>query len=302
MSQDFKMPKPVDYVPERVVSLVPSITKSLFDMQLDYVLIGITNYCVQPPEALETLPSVGGTKNPDIEKIKSLSPDLVIVNDEENRKEDAETLQAAGIPVWATGPRTVMEAINLLWEIMEVFQDAEMVPRVRLIEQTMDYVSLAMENERPIKTFVPIWKDPWMTANRDTYMHDVMQLFGMENVFADRDRQFPLEADIGAGDPLPAGDSRVAGRDLRYPRISLEEIEATQPELILLPDEPYAFTEADAETFYKLDIPAARLGNIYTISGALLMWHGTHIAYSFTQIPPILAEVRQLLQEVDSNE
>ena len=296
------MPKPIDYVPQRVVSLVPSITKSLFDIQLNYVLVGITDYCVQPPEALETLPTVGGTKNPNIEKIKSLNPDLVIMNDEENRKVDAEALQAAGIPVWVTGPRTVMEAINLLWEIMEVFQDAEMVPRVRLIEQTMDYVSLAMENERPIKTFVPIWKDPWMTANRDTYMHDVMGLFGMENVFAERDRKFPLAADIGDAESLPADDPRVADRDVRYPRISLEEIKAAQPELVLLPDEPYVFTEEDAETFYNLDIPAAHLGNIYLISGALLMWHGTHIAYAFTQIPPILAEVRELLKETNGDE
>lgn len=302
MSQDFKMPKPVDYVPERVVSLVPSVTKSLFDIKLNYVLVGITEYCVDPPEALETLPSVGGTKNPDIDKIKSLNPDLVIMNDEENRKEDAKALQAAGIPIWATGPRTVREAINLLWEIMEVFQDAEMVPRVRLIEQTMDYVSLAMENERPIKTFVPIWKDPWMTANRDTYMHDVMSLFGMVNVFADRDRQFPLDADVGAAEALPADDPRVADRDVRYPRISLEEIESAAPELVLLPDEPYVFAEEDGDTFYNLDIPAARLGNIYMISGALLMWHGTYISKAFTEIPPILAEVRELLKEIDSDE
>jgi ABC-type Fe3+-hydroxamate transport system substrate-binding protein len=247
--------------PQRVVSLVPSVTESLFDLKLGSRVVGITDYCVRPAEAFARLPKVGGTKNPNIQKIVDLRPDLVILNDEENRKEDAEALQNAGVPIWVTGPRTVAEAINLLWELMEVFDEPEMVPRVRLIEQTMDVVMLAMQNERPIRTFIPIWRDPWMTANRQTYLNDVMDLFGMVNVFADRDRQFPLSADLGQAEPLPEDDPRVQGRDTRYPRVSLEEIIAAQPELILLPDEPYVFSENDAVVFQDLDIPAAKLDN-----------------------------------------
>jgi ABC-type Fe3+-hydroxamate transport system substrate-binding protein len=298
--QTWQMPKPVDYAPQRIVSLVPSVTESLFDLNLGSRVVGITDYCVRPAELVETLPRVGGTKNPDIEKIIALRPDLVIINDEENRQEDATALRSAGVSVWVTGPRTVAEAINLLWEIMEICDAPAMVPRVRLIEQKLDVTRLAMMNERPIKTFIPIWYDPWMTGNQHTYMHDVMSVFGLVNVFGERERQFPLEADLGQAEPLPPDDPRRQGRDTRYPRLSLEEIEAAQPELILLPDEPFIFNETHAAILGELDIPAAQMDNIYLVEGALLLWHGTHLTYAISQLPPMLAEVRARLAEWDA--
>jgi ABC-type Fe3+-hydroxamate transport system substrate-binding protein len=296
----YQMAKPVDTPPQRVVSLVPSMTESLFDLGLGDRVVGLTDYCVRPAEAFERLPHVGGTKNPNIEQIIALKPDLVMMNDEENRKEDADALQSASIPIWVTGPRTVLEAINILWEIMEIFDHADRVPTVRLMEQKYDVISLAMENERQIKTFVPIWKDPWMTANRDTYMHDMLTVLGMENIFADRKRKFPLAADKGMDKPLPENDPRVEGRDVRYPRVTLEEIEAAQPELVLLPDEPYIFEESDADVFLEMDTPAARQGNVYLIEGALLMWHGTRLAQALYQLPTMLTDIRERLTGEDS--
>ena len=299
-TQQWKMPKPVDYVPQRVVSLVPSFTESLFALQLGHRLVGVTDYCVRPAAGVAKLPKVGGTKNPDIERIVSLRPDLVIVNEEENRLEDAEALEQAGIPLWKTAPNTIAESINLLWETMEIFDVPDMVPMVRVIEQKWDVTRLAMENERPIRTFIPIWRDPWMTGNQYTYMHNVMTNFGMINVFAERDRQFPLAADVGDAEPLADNDPRIQNRDTRYPRVSLEEIEAAQPELILLPDEPYVFHEADASAFAELDIPAVKLENIYLTDGSLLLWHGTRFAYALSHFPPVLAEVRARLNEWDA--
>lgn len=301
-SYEWSMPNPVDFVPQRVVSLVPSLTLSLFDLNLGDRLIGITDYCTRPTDRVQSIPKVGGTKNPDLAKIIALRPDLVLINQEENRREDAEALQQAGIPLWITEPRTVQDAINVLWELMDIFDDASYSERVRIMEKTLDVVKLAMSNQPPIRTFVPIWRDPWMTFNQNTYIHDVLRTFGLQNVFAERERQFPLQADLGEIEPLPNGDSRAAGRDTRYPRISLDEIVAAQPELILLPDEPYLFQETDAEELYQLDIPAAHLGHIYLIDGSLLSWHGTRFAFTLTELPPMIEEVHEKLGHTHEDE
>lgn len=288
----YSMPAPIDFVPQRVVSLVPSITESLFDLNLGQRLIAITDYCIHPADKVARLPKIGGTKNPDIERIIALRPDLVMMNSEENRRQDAEALQNAGIAIWSSHPQTVAEAINLLWEIMEVFDDATMVPRVRAIEQNFDIVSLAAKAETPIRTFVPIWRDPWMTFNQQTFIHDLLSSLGLENIFADRERHYPLKADLGQAEPLSADDPRIAERDTRYPRVTLDEIAAHQPQLILLPNEPYNFQETDAALFYQLRVPAAQCGNIYQVEGSWLTWHGTRLAQALQELPPMIAEAR----------
>lgn len=278
----------LDAVPQRVVSLVPSLTESLFDLDLGDRLIAVTDYCVRPAKGVESLPKVSGPKNPDLDRIINLNPDLVLLNDEENRREDAAALQSANIPVWVTGPRTVFDALNVLWAIMDVFEHTVMVPRVREIERAYDYTLGASRAETPVSVFAPIWRDPWMTFNADTYVHDILRVCGGANVFAGRERQFPLEADLGQTDPLPDDDPRVAGRDRRYPRITLDEVIDAQPDVVLLPDEPYAFDENDAELFWSLDIPAAHTGRIHRVDGSLLTWHGTRIAYALRDLPPLL--------------
>ncbi|MBN1681440.1 MAG: ABC transporter substrate-binding protein [Anaerolineae bacterium] len=254
---------PIDFVPQRVVSLVPSLTESLFDLDLGNRLIAITDYCVRPPDGVKSIIQVGGTKNPNIEQIIVLEPDLVLMNNDENRREDAETLRAAGVAVWATHPRSVFDALNVLWDIMDVFDHAVMVPRVREIERAYDYTLAASRTAVPVRVFAPIWRDPWLAFNADTYTHDVLRVCGGANVFA--------------------------GHDERYPRITLEQVIEAQPEIVLLPDEPYAFTGADINTFRALDIPAAHNSRIVTISGSLLTWHGTRVAYALRDLPPLLA-------------
>lgn len=281
---------PIDFVPWRVVSLVPSLTETLFDLDLGDRLAGVTDYCVRPANSVKLLPRVGGTKNPDIEAVIRLEPDLVLLNDEENRREDADALQAAGLPIWVTGPRSVVDVFNLLWLIMDVFDHAVMVPRVREIERAYDYTAGAARATPPVTVFVPIWRDPWMTFNADTYPHDVLRVCGGANVFAGRLRQFPLAADLGEAEPLPDDDPRVAGHDRRYPRLSLDEFIASQPEVILLPDEPYAFSDADVAFFRALDVPAAHHDRIYAVDGSLLTWHGTRVAYALRDLPQLLVK------------
>ncbi len=116
------------------------------------------------------------------------------MNAEENREEDVRALNAAGIATWVTHPNTVREALDLLWTIMDVFEEPSMVPRVRLIEITYEWTLGVIADSTPRRVFVPIWRNPWMTINRDTYIHDLLRVCGADNVFADRDRRYPLAA------------------------------------------------------------------------------------------------------------
>lgn len=291
----YRMDLPVESPPRTVVSLVPSMTESMFDLNLGDRLVAITDYCVHPAAKVASLRRIGGTKNPDLAQIISLKPDLVFANQEENRKEDVEALEAAGIPVWVTFPKNVQDVFNLLWNIMYLFDESSMVPRVRLIEYTYDWLSgISREREDHLtKVFAPIWLDPLMTFNADTYAHDLLRICGGINIFAERERQYPLAADLGQAEPYAADDGRVIGRDKRYPRITLDEVVAAQPEVILLPSEPFNFDESHLPIFAALDVPAARpdaAGNtrIHLIDGSFLTWHGTRIAYAFDALPSLL--------------
>lgn len=293
MTTRFYLPNlevPVETPPRTVISLVPSITESLFDLNLGSRVIAVTDYCVYPAAQVAPLPKIGGTKNPDVAQIIAMQPDLVIANQEENRREDVEALRAAGIPVWVTFPKTVAEVFNLLWQLMDVFDETSMVPRVRLIEYTCDWVNgISRANEEKLpKVFVPIWLDPLMTVNADTYVHDLLWVCGGVNVFAERERRYPLVADLGAQEAYPTDDPRAAGRDTRYPRITLEEVVAAQPEVILLPSEPFAFSEAHLPLFTALDVPAAHHRRIHLVDGSLLTWHGTRLAYALDTLPALL--------------
>ncbi len=285
----YTMDAPVSVSPRRVVSLVPSVTESLFDLNLGDRLIAVTDYCIHPAEQVARLPKIGGTKNPDIERIIAFRPDLVIANREENRREDVEGLQAAGIPVWVTFPRTVREAFNLLWNLMEVFDEPSMVERVRAMEWALDWQErLTAQRDNFVRVFAPIWLDPLMTFNADTYAHDLLQVCGAQNVFGERDRLYPLQADLGQAEAYPPDDPRVQGRDKRYPRVTLDEVTAAQPDVILLPSEPFPFGEEQVSLFSALDVPAARDGRILLVDGSLLTWHGTRVARALATLPGFL--------------
>jgi len=284
------MPSPFDFVPQRVISLVPSMTETLFDLGIGERLIAVTDYCTRPEDKTKALPKIGGTKNPDIEKIISMKPDLVLMNREENRLADHEALTKAGFQTWVTEPRTAFDALNILWDVMDIFEAPHFSARVREIERAYDYTELAMRSEsiEPLTVFIPIWKDPWMTINKDTYIHDILSVCGAHNVFAERERLFPLRADLGEEEA-----KSVEGRDTRYPRVTLDEVVAKQPQAVILPDEPYSFTEDDKAIFAELDIPAAKHNHIYVVDGSLISWHGTRIATALQELPPLFDKIRK---------
>lgn len=261
--------------PKRVVSLVPSDTYNLAALGVGSALVARTDYCELPEDLVGRLPSIGGTKNPRLDAIMALEPDLVVANQEENTKSDLEKLAQSGFRVYVSFPRRAADGVAHVARLARIFR-VDRDPSVRaLLKRGYEVVraaEAASAGTRRLRTFCPIWMNPLMTVNGETFISDVLSLAGAENVFAERERRYPLAADLGKGKALP--QEKVEGRDTRYPRVTLEEVVAAQPELVLLPDEPHPFTDADAEVFRRQAIPAAARGAVVRTSGKDLCWYG----------------------------
>ncbi|HEY7491211.1 MAG TPA: helical backbone metal receptor [Candidatus Tectomicrobia bacterium] len=274
--------------PQRLVSLVPSITETLFSFGRGAQVVGITDYCTEPAAGVAGKVTVGGTKNPDVDTILALEPHLVFAVAEENRRQDIEQLEAAGIPIYIFTPRTVRDGIRLLWRLADILDcRAEVALSIAAIEQDYEATQALGSARRRVRVFCPIWKEPYMTINADTYVHNVLWVCGGDNIFAHRRRRFPLAADLGWRSE--ASETRYNGRDRRYPRVTLEEMAALQPEVILLPDEPYVFTKADMADFAPFaDVPAIRHGRIQLIDGKMVSWYGPRIGRSLRTLRDLL--------------
>jgi ABC-type Fe3+-hydroxamate transport system substrate-binding protein len=271
--------------PERVVSLVPSTTGSLIDLGLGKYVVGVTDYC----PAGENVIKVGGPKTPGIEAILNLRPDLVLANQEENSKEAIEAICSAGVPVWLSFPNTVQAMLADLWAIARLFRSEMAMDRTRQLEVAVEWAERASQDQQVVSYFCPIWEDRletgecwWMSFNDQTYSNDVLRIMGGQNVFADRTRRYPLLADLGLSEAEPPG-----ARDVRYPRVGLREVLDAQPEIILLPDEPYAYSEAHLEALMTIfaQTPACANGRVYTIDGSLITWPGTRLAQALDALP-----------------
>ncbi len=282
--------------PERVVSLVPSLTESMFDLGLGDHLVGVTDYCIYPQGKVDRVPKVGGTKNPRLEEVFALAPDLVLANQEENTPETVNVLRQAGIAVWVSFPKTVRESLATLQQLVGLYANKTSAMVLKSLEQTVDWAVGAAQSQAPVLYFCPIWQDRtqqgvdwWMTFNRDTYAHDLLGLLGGKNVFADRERRYPLAADLGTGVATGADPHTPEheGRDSRYPRLPDGEIQAAQPELILLPSEPFAFTQAQRTWIMENwpDLPAVRQRRVHLVDGSLITWHGTRLGRAIQKLP-----------------
>jgi ABC-type Fe3+-hydroxamate transport system substrate-binding protein len=278
----------IPHEPQRLVSLVPSITEVLFSFGRGPQVVGITDYCTEPAAAVATKTQIGGTKNPDIATLLALRPQLVFAVAEENRRQDVEQLAAAGIAVYVFAPRTVRDGIDLLWRVADLVDcRSEVTGQMQAIEQDYAETVALVAHRQRVRVFCPIWKDPYMTINADTYVHDVLWVCGGENIFTHRQRRFPLAADLGQ-QPEATG-KRFTEQDRRYPRITLEEMAALHPEVILLPDEPYVFSEADIADFTPFpEVPAVRDGRIFLIDGKMVSWYGPRIGHSLRTLRVLL--------------
>lgn len=256
-------PSPVEVPPRRVVSLAPQLTATLLDLDLGDRLIGVTDACAAPAMGVQSWTRIGGGQQPAIDSIIALAPDLVLLDADDNRPQDADALRAAGLPVWILGPRTVFDTVNLLWDIMHVFDHAVMVPRVREIERAAEYTQAAATGTAPVRVFAPLAGGEWTTFNRETYAHDVLRVCGGRNVFG--------------------------GHAARFPTVTPGEVERAQPDVVLLPDESALFSDADIATIRALEIPAAAHDRFYRLDRTLLTWYGTRLAYALRDLPPLLA-------------
>jgi len=251
------------HAPKRVVSLVPSDTLNVEAVGGKSALVGRTDYCDAP-----NIPSVGGTKNPRLDDIIALEPDLVIANQEENTRSDLETLAQRGVRVLVSFPKRVAEGLAHLARLARVFRTEGDVTVKDLIKRGYDAHHRAEEARKtlePVSAFLPIWMDPLMTIHGATFISDMLDLCGAQNVFADRERRYPLAADLGTRTPIDPGQ-----RDVRYPRVTREEVVSRAPRIVILPDEPHPFSEADAGVFREL-LPHAI---VHRTDGKDLCWYG----------------------------
>ena len=243
--------------PQRIVSLVPSDTYSVIALGAGDRLVGRTSYCDAPGVA-----EVGGTKSIDVAAVLALAPDLVIANQEENARIPLEAIAAERIPVLVSLPRTVADGVAHVARLARVLGLAKH-PEVKALVRRG--YALPPEPAVRARAFVPIWMDPLMTINADTFGSDVLARAGIANAFGDRLRLYPLAADLGKTAPQDAG-----ARDVRYPRVTLEEVRARGADLIVLPDEPHAFS-ADDEAVLHGALPNAR---VIRVAGKDLFWYG----------------------------
>jgi ABC-type Fe3+-hydroxamate transport system substrate-binding protein len=223
--------------PRRVVSLVPSITETLFHLGVGDTVVGITDWCIFPEDL--SLPRVGGTKNPNVDAIRALSPDLVHMNLEENQRKHAEVIGEFA-PVFVTEPKSPGDVIDLLQGLGEIHG----------CQQEATTLAGTLEVElcrRPVASFsfvCPIWRNPWMWCGGDTYVSALVEAVGGRNLLRDRDR---------------------------YPSLEIADLASLHPDVVFLPDEPYEFTESEAHELGGM-LGARVIG---PFPGHLFTWHGS---------------------------
>jgi ABC-type Fe3+-hydroxamate transport system substrate-binding protein len=229
--------------PRRIISVVPSQTELLYELGLDDEVIGITKFCVHPKEWFKTKIRIGGTKRLNLQKIKELQPDLIVANKEENRKEEIEELEKE-FPVWISDVHDLSSAyvmINSLGKIVN--REKESQELINKIELKFHNLSL---NQTKIRTAYLIWKDPYLTVGKDTFIHQMLLHAGFENVFSDK---------------------------TRYPRIEINDLVERDCDLLLLSSEPYPFKQIHIGELQPL-VPNTK---ILLADGELFSWYGSRM-------------------------
>jgi ABC-type Fe3+-hydroxamate transport system substrate-binding protein len=231
---------------KKIVSLVPSQTELLFDLGLDAEIIGITRFCIHPEDKVQSKFKVGGTKKLNIEMIRSLNPDLVIGNKEENTREEIELLQEE-FPVWMSDIANLEDALDMITRIGEMVDRApEAAYLVHLITAGFNDLQLLAASQRiDAKVLYMIWRRPYMAAGRNTFIDDVLRKIGLNNVVTES----------------------------RYPILEAETVMDLNPQLVLLSSEPYPFAEKHIAEFSLL----APRATLKIVDGEMFSWYGSRL-------------------------
>lgn len=240
----------------RIVSLVPSQTELLADLDLDAEVVGLTRFCVHPAGWKARKQIVGGTKDVLVERVRALRPDLVLANREENVREQVEAIEAFA-PVFVTDVATVEDALAMIRDVGRLVGRAE---RAEALGAEIEAGFAALGEAQPVRTAYLIWRRPYMSVGGDTFIHDVMRRAGLRNVFGER---------------------------TRYPEVTPEDIAAARPDVILLSSEPYPFAEKHAAEI-AAEVPGVP---VRLVDGELFSWYGSRMRAA----PPYLARLRAQL-------
>jgi len=234
------------YLPKRIISLVPSQTELLYDLGLESETVGITKFCVHPQNWFKTKERIGGTKKLNPAKIKALDPDLIIANKEENVKEQVEEL-AQDYPVWLTDVNNLQDALQMIADIGRLTGKMERSDSI-VKEITLNFEELAQQqttNHKP-KTAYLIWQKPYMTVGGDTFINNMLQHCGFENIFSCK---------------------------TRYPEISIDELQTASCDLLLLSSEPYPFKQKHIDELSE-QLPGTK---IILADGEFFSWYGSRL-------------------------
>jgi len=234
--------------PRRIISLVPSQTELLADLGLEQEVVGITKFCIHPPEWFQEKKRVGGTKTVSLEKVAALAPDLIIGNKEENEQAQIETL-AARYPVWMSDVYNLNDACDMIRRVGELTGKPDSAGMLaQKIEQ--EFTGLQSPGAFPrLKAAYFIWRKPYLVAAGNTFIDAMLRAAGFDNVFVHLDR---------------------------YPEITWEALAAGQPDVLLLSSEPYPFAEKHFGPFREA-CPDAR---IVIVDGEMFSWYGSRLQYA----------------------
>lgn len=257
------MDEPVPPTEPRVVSLVPSLTETVFALGAGPSLVGRTRFCIEPEDRVRDVPAVGGPKDPDIDRLLDLHPTLVVMGIEENRREDYDRLREAGVEVFVTHVRAVADVPPMIRRLGAAIGAPRVAQRMaREIEGAAETVrSFAPDvqgasGQRLFHVFCPLWRDPWMVASAVTYVADVLDRAGLPSLLHEPERP----------DRPP------------YRTLATDEIIETDPGMVLLPSEPYPFGPEDRDEILSWPIRASRDRRVHLIDGRMIAWYGARTA------------------------
>lgn len=251
--------------PQRIISFICSITETLFDLELSDRLVGRTNYCIKPEILVDKIKKIGGPKNPNNDLILSLNPDLIIANIEENERSDIEFLEKKGICVFVTYPRTVLDSHELIKILGVITGQASLSKELyNDVNAEINTIKSKVEKIKVKSKFIyMIWRKPYMSINSDTYINDLLEFCGGENVLKDSKE--------------------------RYPEVSIDLIRKLSPDKIFLSSEPFPFKQKHINELLRHDdLKAVKNNQVRLVDGELLSWYGSRmklgLPYAFETI------------------
>jgi ABC-type Fe3+-hydroxamate transport system substrate-binding protein len=250
----------IPHIPQRIISLVPSQTELLFDLGLEKEVIGITKFCIHPEHWFRNKTRVGGTKTVKTDIVRSLQPDLVIANKEENTKSQLEELEKIA-PVWISDIQNIAGALNMMQSIGEITgKKEESAALIVQIKKDLDGLA-KMPAHKNYRAAYLIWKEPYMAAGGDTFISDMMRLAGWTNIFS------------GA---------------MRYPEVTIKELHEKNTELLLLSSEPFPFKQKHIHEL-QVQLPGTK---IVLVDGEIFSWYGSRMKFAAGYIAKLLQHLK----------